>query len=356
MELTDTGATKPLGRVVANFLAGSWRALPPDPNISSEELKLIAPLLLQSGAAGLAWWRIRDSRLNECEPALQLRSAYQLHSLQAAIHRTEIEEVILLLNSAGVEPVLVKGWAVARLYPEEGLRPYGDIDLCFLPDQYLKAVAVLKSPDAAKYSVDVHEGFAKLDDLSVDELMASSEPARLGAAKFRLLGGEDQLRILCTHLLRHSAWRPMWLCDIAAAAESRPASFDWQRCLGSNEREADWVACAIGLAHQLLEARVDDTPAAQRAKRLPRWLIPDVMKNWDQPFPELYPPLSYLALPPMTTYLRHPAGVLKALRTRWPDPIEATIRLRGPFNEMPRLPFQIGNALWRIVRFLTRTQ
>lgn len=351
MELTDTGATKPLGRILAAFLSGSWRALPPDPNTSPEELKLIAPLLLQSGAAALGWWRIRHSRVSECEAALQLRSAYQLHSLQAAIHKTEIEEVILLLDSAGVEPVLVKGWAAARLYPQEGLRPYSDIDLCFLPDQYQKAVAVLSSPDARKYNVDVHEGFGKLDDLSLDDLMARSEPARLGAAKFHLLGGEDQLRILCTHLLRHSAWRPLWLCDIGAAVESRPASFDWERCLGSNKRQADWVACAIGLAHQLLEARVDDTPAAQRAKRLPRWLIPGVMKNWDQPFPELYQ-----ALPLMTTYLRHPRGLLKALRTRWPHPIEATIRLRGPFNEMPRLPFQIGNALWRTVRFLTRTQ
>jgi len=352
--MTETDATQSLGRVVANFLAGSWRAVSPDPNISAEELELIAPLLLQSGAAALGWWRIRDSSLSECEAADQLRSAYQLHSLQAAIHKTEIEEVILLLNSAGVEPVLVKGWAVARLYPEEGLRPYGDIDLCFSPDQYQKAVSVLRSPDARKYSVDVHEGFGKLDDLSLDELMTRSEPARLGEAEFRLLGSEDQLRILCTHFLRHSAWRPMWLCDIAAAVESRSASFDWERCLGSDQRQADWVACAIGLAHQLLEARVDDTPAAHRAKRLPRWLVRDVMKNWDRPFPERYPPLSYL--PPMATYLRHPAGVLKALRTRWPDPIEATIRLRGPCNEMPRLPFQIGNALWRIARFLTRTQ
>lgn len=352
--MTDNGATRSLGRAVANVLAGSWRAVPPHPNISASELKLAATPLLKSGAASLAWWRIRNSPLSECEPALELRSAYQLHSLQAAIHKTEIEEVILLLNSAGVEPVLVKGWAVARLYPEEGLRPYGDIDLCFGPDQYQKAMAVLRSIDASKYIVDVHEGFGKLDGLSLDDLMAQSEPARLGTAKFRLLGSEDQLRILCTHFLRHSAWRPLWLCDIASALESRPASFDWDRCLGSDRRQADWVACALGLAHQLLEARVDDTPAAQRARQLPGWLIPDVMRNWNQPFPEHYPPLSYL--PPMSTYLRHPAGVLKALRKRWPDPIEATIRLRGPFNEMPRLPFQIGNALWRIARFLTRTQ
>ena len=354
--MNNAGAKESLGRMLANFLVGSWRASPPDPRISKEELELLAPLLLKSGGGSLAWRSIRGHSISECEVAVQLKSAYQLHSLQAAIHKTEIEEVILLLNAAGVEPVLVKGWAVARLYPEEGLRPYGDIDLCFAPDQYQRALAALRSAAAARFSVDVHEGFAKLDNLSLDQLMARSEGARLGEARFRLLGPEDQLRILCTHLLRHSAWRPLWLCDIGAAVESRPASFDWERCLGTDTREADWVACAIGLAGQLLQARVDDTPVAQRASRLPRWLIPDVMKNWDRPFPELYPPLAYQGLPAMPTYVRHPRGLLKALRTRWPDPIEATIRVRGPFNEMPRLPFQIGNALMRIARFLTRTQ
>ncbi len=351
--MTDTNSTKSLGPVIANFLAGSWRQVPPDPGISAEELRLIKPILLKSGAAALAWRHIRDSHLSECDAALELKSAYQLHSLQAAIHRTEIEEVIALLNSAGVDPVLVKGWAVARLYPEEGLRPYGDIDLCFGPDQYRKAMVVLASPEAVRYSVDVHEGFGKLDNLGLDELMDRSEPVRLGAAKFRLLGAEDQLRILCTHLLRHSAWRPLWLCDIAAAVELRSSTFDWDRCLGSNKREADWVACAIGLAHRFLQARVDDSPVAQRASRLPRWLVSGVMRNWDKAFPENYPPLSYL--PPMATYLRHPRGLMKALRKRWPDPIEATMRLRGSFNEMPRLPYQIGNALGRLLRFLTHT-
>ena len=354
MELTNTPATKRPGRVLAEFLAASWRPVPPDPVITEQELKLIAPLLLKSGTAALGWRLIRNSSLNESPEGLELKTAYQLHSLQSAIHKAEIEEVIALLNAAGVEPVLVKGWAVARLYPEEGLRPYGDIDLCFLPDEYQKASSLLSSPDARKYGVDVHEGFSKLDGLSIDELMSRTELIRLGAAKFRVLGYEDQLRIFCTHLLRHSAWRPLWLCDIGMAVESRPATFDWERCLGTDKRESDWVLCAIGLAHLLLDARVDDTPAARRAENLPQWFIRGVMRNWDAPFPDNYPPLSYV--PPMSTYLRRPRGVLKALRKRWPDPIEATIRLRGPFNEMPRMPFQLGNALWRIVRFITRTQ
>jgi len=348
------GAAKRPARLVANLLAGSWRAVPSEPDISEGELRLIAPLLLKSGGAALAWWRIRASRLSESTAALELRSAYQLHSLQAVIHKTEIEEVITLLNAGGVEPVLVKGWAVASLYPEEGLRPYGDIDLCFLPDQYKKATTILNNPSCRKYSVDHHYGFSKLDDLTTDELISRSEPARVGNAVFRVLGPEDQLRVLCTHLLRHGAWRPLWLCDVAAAVESRPVSFDWKRCLGADKRQADWVACAIGLAHLLLEARLDDTPVARRAEHLPAWLVNRVMRNWDEPFPENYPPLSYV--PHMATYLQRPGGVLRALRKRWPDPIEATIRLRGPFNKFPRLPFQIAITLRRIAGFLKRVE
>lgn len=354
MALNHTGPTKPLGRMVADFLAASWRGAPPNTPVSEEELNIVTPPLLKSGAAALGWWRIRQCGLRDTRAGLELKSAYQLHALQAAIHRTEIEEVIALLNSAGIEPVLVKGWAVARLYPEESLRPYGDIDLCFSPDQYEKAELVLRDPDFTRQGIDLHWGFGKLDPMPIDDLMNRSEPARLGRAKFHLLAAEDQLRILCTHLLRHSAWRPLWLCDIGVAVESRRGDFDWDRCLGGNKRESDWVACAIGLSHLLLGANIDDTPGMRRAESLPGWLIRQVMRNWDKPYPENYPPLSYL--PPMSTYFRHPTGVLKAIRKRWPDPIEATIRLRGPFNEMPRLPFQVGNAVWRIVRFLTHSQ
>ena len=349
-----SGATQRPALLVASVLAGSWRSVDSQPDISEDELRLISPSLLKSGAGALAWRRIRGSSLSESATGHELKSAYQLHSLQAVIHKTEIEEVITQLNAAGVEPVLVKGWAVARLYPEEGMRPYGDIDLCFLPDQYEKAMSILNNPTCRKYSVDDHDGFSKLDDQNTHEIISHTKPERIGNATFRVLGPEDQLRMLCTHLLRHAAWRPLWLCDVAVAVESRPVLFDWRRCLGADERQADWVASAIGLAHLLLGARVDDTPVSERAEHLPDWLTNRVMRNWDEPFPENYPPLSYV--PRMATYLRHPRGVVSALRKRWPDPIEATIRLRGAFNESPRLPFQIAITLRRIVRFLVHNE
>jgi hypothetical protein len=40
--------------------------------------------------------------------------------------------------------------------------------------------------------------------------------------------------------------------------------------------------------------------------------------------------------------------------TTWPNSIEATVGVNGPFNEMPRLPFQVGNCAVRAFNFLVR--
>jgi hypothetical protein len=284
--------------------------------------------------------------------ALDLQDAYRLHALQAVLHEREITEAFTRLRSAGVEPILVMGWAAACLYPEPGLRPYSDIDLCCRPDQYSAAVAALKRVESPTYLVDLHKGFATLDELSWDELYARSQMVKLGEVDVRILPPEDHLRLLCVHMLRHGAWRPLWLCDIAAAVETRPADFDWDRCLGRNRRVADWVACAIGLAHRLLKVPVDDTPVVWRAKHLPRWLVPHVLKQWSAPFPEQYPPRSYGG--PLILYIRRRTGLLRALRKRWPDPIAATITARGPLNEWPRLPFQIGHYAVKAGEFFAK--
>ncbi len=38
-----------------------------------------------------------------------------------------------LLESHGAQPLLIKGWSTARLYPEAGLRAVGDIDFLIDP-------------------------------------------------------------------------------------------------------------------------------------------------------------------------------------------------------------------------------
>ena len=336
----DSKATR--GRLMAQLLAGAWRDSPLPPAASAEEFAEIAPLLLKSGAGALVWRRIRDCDLRATSSAEQFQHDYRFHALQAALHERALKLIIQLLRSCGVEPVLVKGWSIARHYPETGLRQYSDFDLCVLPVQFDAAKAALKEIESEGYNIDLHEGFGKFFDSRTDDVFARTQLVRFGELEVRVLSAEDHLRFLCLHWLRHGAVRPLWLCDIAVLLETQSDDFDWERCLGSSRQQADWVACATGLAHELLGAKIEGAPIARRARKLPSWLVPAVLKEWGTQFR----PMSPLAL-----YLRQPLRRLKELSGElshhWPNPIEATMTLNGPFNELPRLPFQVGHVFSR---------
>ncbi|MFQ5946534.1 MAG: nucleotidyltransferase family protein [Anaerolineae bacterium] len=284
--------------------------------------------------------------MRTCPPAVELQQAYRLHTLQAARYERQIVRAIALLDSVGVEPLLAKGWAVARFYPERGLRPYGDIDLWVRPEQHAAAVAVLTSPAGQNSQVDLHEKFRHLDR-SWDELYDRSRLVPLGEVNIRILGPEDHLHLLCTHMLYHGVSRPLWLCDVAAALEALPADFDWKYCLSGNSRHSHWVTCAISLAHQLLGARLDCAPAAWRVRHLPRWLPSSVLQQWGAEE-------HYMSTPSMAFCLRNPAQMLKALCLRWPNPVQATVGVGGPFNQLPRFPFQLAECLVRTAHFVAR--
>jgi hypothetical protein len=145
--------------------------------------------------------------------------------------------------------------------------------------------------------------------------------------------------------MRHGAWRPLWVCDVAVALESAGERFDWDYCLRGNPQRTQAVICAVGLAQHLLGARVAHAPLAERARRLPAWLVPAVLRQWGRRH-ELHPL--------MVTALRHPTEVLPALRRRWPNPVESTMFLHMPFNEAPRLPLQVTECLVRLAWFLIR--
>lgn len=333
------------------MLAGSWRCSPPALDCSKAELEEIAPLLLRSGAAALCWRRLRQSELRDAPAAKEFHQAYRQNFLQAAVRERTIEKVFGLLRAAGVEPILVKGWAAARLYPERGLRPHGDIDLCVRPEQFAEAeTALWEALGYERYEVDLHGGFDTLGGGGVDAIYARSRLLKLNGTDVRVLGREDELRVLSIHMLREGAWRPLWMCDVAAAVELAGTDFDWDRCLTDNRRQADWVNCAIRAAHRLLGADIRDTPAARTLRPLPRWLVPTILKEWASRRPSM----RERHRAPMASYFSRPAGILKGMRHRWPNTIEATVVVRGPFNDWPRLPFQLGSYVARTVKFAAR--
>lgn len=332
-----------------SILADAWRSEPPSFKCSADELRRVAPLLASSGAAALAWWRLRNTHLAGRAEAVGLRDTHRLNTLHAARREQDTRRLFTLLRSEGVEPILIKGWAVARLYPEKGLRPYGDIDLCIAPSQYALAKRVLMSVEDLGCPVDFdHDEVDRLDARSWDDLFSRSVLVRLGKAEVRMMSPEDHLRLLCIHLLKEGARRPLWLCDVALAVESRPEDFDWNLCLGENEPQTNWVACTVALAGALLGARLEGTPAAGLTDRLPRWLVPSVLGQWGEPFRGAEPPIRW--------QLRHPAGLPQALRNRWPNPLEAMVATLSPLHDRTPLlaqlktyfdPSRAGKLLWR---------
>ncbi|MBZ5616596.1 MAG: nucleotidyltransferase family protein [Acidobacteriia bacterium] len=335
------------GRAVAAVLAGAWRASPPNLEATTADLAATAPLLVESGAAALGWWRIRQSGGQRVPSGLgQLRATYLRYAVHAAEQESEIVGVFNALRSSGVKPILLKGWAIARSYPESGLRPSGDIDLYVSPEQYARAKAVLSTRPSSVYSVDLdHDTMTRFSELTFEALYLRSQLVNLDGAEIRVPGAEDHLRILCLHMLKHGAWRPLWLCDVAAALESRPQNFDWNRCLGKHGTHADWVVCTLALADQLLGAETKGTPAQGRGKTLPDWLVSSVLKQWSAPNPPNLPLF-------VDQVGKHwwKMETLRAIRQRWPNPIQATVDAGGSFNERSRLPFQVLDCVLRTAR------
>lgn len=153
---TDSPAStrRSQGRRVAQLLAGAWQQAASSVPVAAEEVARLAPLLLSMGAGALAWRRLRATNLSDSPASDQLQQAYCFHSLEALVHTHRLKQVIARLRRIGVEPVLVKGWAIARLYPELGLRPFSDLDLCVLPEQYRAAQAALDNPESRAGNVD----------------------------------------------------------------------------------------------------------------------------------------------------------------------------------------------------------
>ncbi|HKE56254.1 MAG TPA: nucleotidyltransferase family protein [Pyrinomonadaceae bacterium] len=327
------------GKLVASALAGAWRAQPPPCALTASDFEAITPLLLKSGTAALVWRRLHQERRQDGFMD-QLHLAYKLQALQAAVHEHEVKEVFRLLHATGLDGLLVKGWAVARLYPERGLRHYGDIDLCVCARDFERAVSLGRG---TKIWIDFHRGFSQLDGSNEEEIFGRSVLLPIDDVTIRTPSLEDHLRILCLHLLRHGAWQPLWLVDVALILETSTQDFDWQRFFGRNLRRAEWLSAVLLLAHTLLEANLEETPLALRTKQLPSWLVQSVLRRWGRWFNADY------RNPALTSLWKHrgqPRKLFDDLYFRF-DPIRATVETGGAFNSIPRLPYQLAAFLRR---------
>jgi hypothetical protein len=296
-----------LGCSVATALTGSWRATLTPLEVTPQQLADIAPLLVEGGAAALAWRRLGNGRLRNSAPGRSLRDAYFSQSI--AVERAEriLADAFQRLRDAGIEPILIKGWVASHLYTDLALRPYSDIDLCVDPRQFEAAKQVVESAKGKLIDVELHEGVPDLDERPWSEIVSRSRRVPLGASMVRALGAEDQLRQLCIHYLRHSALKPLWLCDIAAAIEQLPSHFDWPYFRGGDVCANQWTMCFLGLACHLLGATTTAPDILRATETLPVWLIDNVLWRWGNGLRRL----------PLTQLLKRLAHFPSVVRHHW---------------------------------------
>lgn len=300
---------------VARALAGCWRPAP------ECELPALAPDVVAMLERGRCLSLARMERRLSVGPDDQAR--FRTLALRRLVRARELEHTLAeaadRLEQAGIRWALLKGWSAARAYAEPHRRPCGDLDLLVAPEDRERAGAVLAGLDGRPFPVDLVGTLRKLYGRSPSEMLERAVHAPLGTVSVPVLRVEDQLRHLALHLWKHSAWRPLWLCDVAAALEARPAAFDWDLCLFGTARAAEWVQAACLLAGDLLGAELGEAPL--RDRQLPEWLVQTTLRHWETG------PGDWCAL----------AGPARFdPRRRCPDPIRAALRTGSPFGPEPR--------------------
>src|SRR5262245_35926790 len=89
------------GELVAEVLAGAWRATAQPLQMRAADLGSVLPCLSETGAASLAWGRVRHSTARASPAASALRQAYRMGALNAALYKTDLSALLRLLRTAG---------------------------------------------------------------------------------------------------------------------------------------------------------------------------------------------------------------------------------------------------------------
>lgn len=228
----------------------------------------IGPLLwralVQAGTAGA---------LQE-DTAAWLDQVATVYRLQAQVLLPQATALAIgPLTGAGLEPVVLKGPALAARYPEVGLRPMDDIDLLLPKAQHRRALRLLgdagwqpvRAAGRARYdtvlshrevpglALELHYGFEawyeRATALEPEAVWRRRVPADcLGTAAF-VPAPEDEVVVLAAHAGKpyHCFERMIWVADLAVAVHDA----------SRGGRELDWDR----VAHRATEARCGTTVA-----------------------------------------------------------------------------------------------
>ncbi len=246
-----------------------------------------------------------------------------------------------VFRERGIEPILIKGLAAARFYPEAHPRLSIDMDLAVAADDFINAGIIAHSAETDGLAIDLHNELRHLDTVAWNDLLENSVLIDLGGGTIRVLRAEDHLRVLCVHWLTDGGSNKERLWDIYYLIANRPPDFNWDRFMGTvSERRQRWLICTVGLAHRYMGLDLSDTPIKEKALDIPKWLINAVENEWSS---------ETKALPLENVIYDRKKLWKQILRRVHPNPIRDTIEMEGSLDAKTRIFYNIGNTFKRIM-------
>jgi hypothetical protein len=261
--------------------------------------------------------------------------------LQLRANEARVAEAFRLFRNENIEPVLIKGWSAARLYPVEKPRVFVDTDLAVPPPPIDSPPPVASNAAAKNILVDLHRGLRHYDPRGWDAVFSETVLIECAGELVRVLDPEANLRMLSAHWLNDGGADRERLWDIYYAVKNVPDGFDWDRCVdGAGSERRSWVVYAIALAHEYFGLEIETLPFRDDVERLPQWIRTAVEKEW----------ASNLRLRDLRLCLNDPSMLIAQIRKRLPpNPIQATIEMGASLDDSRQAYFQARTLLRRAV-------
>lgn len=248
----------------------------------------------------------------------------------------KIVETFQRLRENGIEPVLIKGWAVGLDYPFPYQRVFSDIDIAVDPKEFARTEELLKE---LRLTVDLHQGLTRFDKIEWEKIFNRTKIEKIEEYPVRVLCREDHLRVICVHWLMDGGAYKDKLRDVYYLIENKDREFDWELCLADQSaRHRRRIMITIALAGKYFGLNVNEIMPEDELK-IPAWILRTVEKEWENPIP----------LRPLQTCLHDRKLLFLQLKKRFPpNMIQATVELDGEFDDTSRIKYQLLNILQRL--------
>ncbi len=275
---------------------------------ASRQQALLLRAALVSGDAGLAAWHgwRRAADLDEIDrgsarllPLLwfnllanevddpwmpRFKGIYRHTWFGNQVWMRNVREVQALLAVHGVEPLFLKGIALANVYySNPGLRPMDDLDILIAPEQVpsaldalaaggwrciverptmvLRTVHAVELLSADQHNLDVHAHLLQ-GSLNSDvdaRRRARATTVQLADGPLTVLDPTDQLLHVLVHGVESDPPAPRWLADALIVMRREPA-IDWRRLAADAGAESRSLAVARALAELVEVFGRDNVP------------------------------------------------------------------------------------------------